>query len=133
MHSDVVDLMESASHGGSKYFVTLYDDSSALSRARSPRSRMEFVSELRCIREGSAERIRFDSRGEYISRCFPDWLTDKGIRMERNSPYSPESNCRAERINRSLNDMESTMPCNAQVVTGWETIWAEAVRTAKVS
>jgi transposase InsO family protein len=46
--------------------------------------------------------IRSDRRGEYINQTLQDYLKKKGIVQQLTTPYSPEQNGKAERLNRRL-------------------------------
>jgi transposase InsO family protein len=50
----------------------------------------------------TVKAIRFDRGGEYMSSKLQKWCADKGISVEPTAPYSPQSNGRAERLNRTL-------------------------------
>lgn len=45
---------------------------------------------------------RTDRGGEYIDRRFVEYLKNKGVKIQRTSPYSPQQNDAAERKNRTL-------------------------------
>lgn len=51
--------------------------------------------------------------------------------QELSAPYSPESNGKTERLNRTLLDMARTMLMGARHISGYKRLWAEAVNTAK--
>lgn len=53
--------------------------------------------------------IRSYGVGEYTSESFKNGLNKMGILHEITNPYSPESDERAEKVNRSLMGMALTM------------------------
>lgn len=57
-----------------------------------------------CVR-----RLLTDNAKEFLSKRMKKWLSDKGIVHEKTSLHSPESNGKAERLNRTLLDMARTM------------------------
>jgi transposase InsO family protein len=54
---------------------------------------------------GHVKILRSDNGGEYTSNNFVKYCAEKGISHEFTSPYSPEQNGVAERLNRTI--MES--------------------------
>lgn len=53
--------------------------------------------------------LRSDGGGEYVSNEVRSWISEKVISSELTTAYSPESNGKAERLKRSLVDMEMTI------------------------
>lgn len=137
VHSDVIGLIDVERFGGARYFVTLYDVSSATSLGRFLKKQAEvlhaiqnMVSELETSRGGRVQRFRVDNVGEYISKQFNMCLTQKGISSEPSAPYSPQSDGKTERQNSTLNDMARAMLLDIHHINGYQKLWAEAVNTA---
>lgn len=81
--------------------------------------------ERRCGKK--LKRIRFDGAKEFVTPKLLDWYRDRGIDHEGTPPYSPESNGKAERVNRTV--MERVRAVLAE--TGLdEGLWAEATVAA---
>lgn len=57
-------------------------------------------------------------------------MKTKGIVAELCAPYSPESNGKAERLNRTLVDIAKTMLLDVKGLEGHQKLWAEAVKSA---
>ena len=76
------------------------------------------------------KRLRSDNAKEFLSRSFTKWLSKKGIRHELSLAYSPESNGKAERLNRTLLDISRTMLIGAKHLPKRKQMWAEAVNAA---
>jgi hypothetical protein len=53
--------------------------------------------------------LRCDNGGEFISKRFETILAERGIRLVTSAPYHPEENGKAERVNRTINDMALVM------------------------
>jgi len=70
--------------------------------------------------------LRTDNGTEYQGALTP-YLKSKGITHETSTPYSPQSNGIAERLNRTLNNMVRGMLFSAELP---QSFWAEAVTTA---
>lgn len=68
--------------------------------------------------------LRTDNGLEYCNRPVQAYLTDKGIKHERTSPYSPQQNGVAERFNRVLFDGMRTLMINSNLP---EELWVEAM------
>lgn len=77
-------------------------------------------------------KLRTDNGGEYISSDLQVYLRGKGIEPQLPPPYSPESNGRAERLNRTLIERARTILNELRVLTGigdYKKLWAKAIRT----
>ena len=75
----------------------------------------------------SVKSLKIDNGGEYHSQEFKEFCVEKGIRMIRTIPGSPEQNGIAERMNRTLNERARSMRLRAGLP---KTFWAEAINTA---
>lgn len=137
LHSDVCGPITPISKGAAQYFVTLYDDYTAVSMVRFTKSKDQTLDSLK---EGIAEieaesgkhrvkRIRMDNGGEFEGNNTLDWFRNQVIHPEYTTPYSPESNGRAERLNRTLLDRARTM-INMKGSPQRKTLWADGVCTA---
>lgn len=54
------------------------------------------------------KRFKTESSGEYLGKELQTWLKSRGTSHELATAYSPESNGRAERLNRTLLDMATS-------------------------
>ena len=116
--------------GGSKYYLRLYDDASAVSMIRFLKKKSETFTQFKdmilqfenaCGQK--VKRIRMDNGGEYMSNKLQNWIAEKGIHLQPSVPYNPESNGKA---NDAAGSMLSTL-CQNQ---GYILLWAEAIHTA---
>jgi hypothetical protein len=114
IHSDVCGPMQVESKGGNKYMVTFTDDNSRYATVYFIKNKdevltkfKEYVSfvENQSGNRGHVKILRSDNGGEYTSNNFVKYCAEKGISHEFTSPYSPEQNGVAERLNRTI--MES--------------------------
>ena len=125
VHVDIVGLTRYPSFAGKKYFIPLYDENSAASLVRFLRSRddasraiQEMITDLEIMRKGLVKqlnitacgedrvnRLRCDNAKEFLSKKFKQWLQERGIQHDLTASYSPESNGKAERLNRNSLDM----------------------------
>lgn len=67
--------------------------------------------------------------GEYTSKSIEDWMGNRGIQFTFTAPDNPESNWKAEILNRKLNEEASTMLSAIFHYPGYLQLWAEAVQT----
>ena len=88
------------------------------------------ITELETARGGKVKRLRSDNGGEFLSNNFQRWLRHKGIVHERTAPYSPESNGKAERLQRTLMDMARCLLASATHIPDYQKLWAEAINAA---
>jgi hypothetical protein len=72
------------------------------------------------------QHLRTDGGGEYQGELTP-YLKELGITHEPTAPHSPQSNGKAERLNRTLAESVRAMLFQANMP---ETFWAEAINTA---
>ena len=70
--------------------------------------------------------LRIDNGREYAGDLLP-LLKEIGIKHEHGPPYSPQSNGKAERLNRTLNEHVRSMLFQANMP---KSFWAEAMATA---
>lgn len=54
-------------------------------------------------------KFRADNGGEYISNEFKRFCRQRGIVMDYTTPYNPEMNSVAERLNRTLEEKARAM------------------------
>lgn len=71
--------------------------------------------------------LRSDNGGEFVNNTLGQWLKDEGIHHQYTISYSPQQNGKAERINRTLQEMARCMLADAQLPN---MLWAEAINTA---
>lgn len=134
VHSDLCGPMETASIGGSKYFISFIDDF----------SRKTFVyfldtkTNIKTIFESFKAKVenqtglkikylRTDNGTEFCNRVFDSFLDKCGIIHQTTVPYTPQQNGLAERMNRTIVEKAKCMMFNACLD---KCFWAEAVATA---
>ena len=71
--------------------------------------------------------IRSDRGGEYVNREQQQWCANKGIQQQLTPAYTPQLNCKAERLNHTLIERARAMLHDAQMSIGF---WADAVQVA---
>jgi hypothetical protein len=73
------------------------------------------------------ESMMSDEGGEYKSEAFKTLLKEKGIKILRSSPYTPQENGRAERFMRTMMDKAEAMRIFACIPDSW---WEFAIEQA---
>lgn len=134
IHSDVVGPFSESSIGGNRYFVCFKDESSGYRQVYPMKDKSmvlekfkEFVALVDRETGRKVKLIRSDNGTEYKNGNFRDFCRDQGIGQEFSPPYTPQSNGRAERENRTLIEKASAM-IHAHGLP--LRLWAEAVVTA---
>lgn len=150
VHSDVNGPLDTASLGGSRYFITFIDDFSKWTVVYTMRKKSDSfncfkiyhkyaevhtgrqMNKLNVIRrsnktEEQIKALRTDNGGEYISNQFKDYLLEHGISHQLTVAYTPQQNGVAERMNRTLVDLVRSMIHSAGLE---KKFWAEALQTA---
>lgn len=134
VHSDVCGPMETPSRGGAKYFITFIDDKSRKVYVYFLKNKMDIKSvfakyknEVENQLDKKIKILRTDNGTEYMNKDVSKFLTDCGIRHQTSTPYTPEQNGLAERMNRTLVERAKCMLFDANLDKGF---WAEAVATA---
>ena len=134
VHADVWGPTRTTSVGGARYFVSFIDDYSRKVFVYFMRQKSEVFTkfrEFKALAETTSRNklrgIRSDNGGEFIQGAFEEYLKEHGILHQTSSPYSPQQNGVAERMNRTLVEMARSMLQDQEL--GKE-LWAEAVATA---
>lgn len=71
--------------------------------------------------------LRCDNGGEYTSKIFLQLCEDKGIQLQCTTPYTPQQNGLAERLNRTITEKCRTLLLDSGLN---KELWNEAIRTS---
>ena len=120
--------------GVSKYFVAFVDDFSRYTTVYTMQNKnevfakfKEYVAYVENQTNFKIKALRFDNGGEYISKEFHEFCSEKGICRKITSPYSPQQNGVAEQMNRGILESTRSMLYEANLS---QNFWTEAVGTA---
>lgn len=120
--------------GKAKYMVTFLDDYSNYSIVKLLKKKsdvydamLEVIPFMETQTEKKVKAVRSDNGGEYMSTDLKDFFTLRGIDHQTTMPYSPQSNGKAERLNRTLLEKAKPMISEANLP---EALWGEAIMTA---
>lgn len=134
VHSDLCGPMETQTLGGAKYFLTFIDDYSKKVYVYFLRNKSEALEKFKEFKHEAENQLdahikilRTDNGLEYVNKSFSDYLKSNGIIHQTTTPYTPEQNGTAERMNRSLVERAKCMLLNTNLP---KQFWADAVHTA---
>lgn len=120
--------------GGSRYLLMMYEDSACLTmgvpiqtKSGAGAALMAKIPELERRSGKKLQSIRFDGAKEFLTGKLRAWFQEKGIDYQKTLPYSPQSNGKAERVNRTVK--ERVRAALAETGLG-EELWAEAAVAA---
>ena len=132
IHSDLRDLKQTMTRGRKKFYVTLIDDYSRLTRVYLLRNKDEafnmflsYKDEVENQLDRKIKRIRFDRGGEYIP--LNDYCENEGIIHEVTHIYSHKSNGVAERKIITLKEMMNSLLVSTSAPNN---LWGEAILSA---
>ena len=134
IHSDVFGPVPVPSLGGAIYYVSFIDDFSRNTSLYFLKKKSEVFSkfkEYKALVENQTGKkikvLRSDNGGEFCEKEFKKFCRECGIARQKTTPYTPQQNGVAERMNRSLMEKARSMLSGAGL--GQE-FWALAVDTA---
>jgi transposase InsO family protein len=133
VHSDVIGPMHIPSLNDEFYVLTLLDDYSRASQVRLLTSKADVADALQAMitvfetQTGYlVRRVRTDRGTEFNNASLRIFYDHRGIVPEFAPPYTPTSNARAERLNRTLLDRMRAALTDACLPLP---LWGEAIKT----
>lgn len=134
IHTDVCGPMPVRSLGGARYFVSFIDDFSRKVHIYVLKSKGEvfekFVMYKKLVEnqlDMKIKIVRSDNGTEFVNKSFMEFYTRHGIKQEKSTPYSPQQNGLAERMNRTIVEKVRCMLLDSKLAKHF---WAEAVYAA---
>lgn len=134
IHADLCGPMSHDSFQGNKYLLVFIDDFSRAifpyfisSKTQVKDKFCEFQNAVERQKEVKIKIFRTDNGTEFVNQGMRDYLTSKGIKHETTTPYSPQSNGVAERVNRTLVEKARCMLAEGKLS---KVYWQDAVQTA---
>lgn len=132
IHSDISGPIIPNTFDGGKYFQAILDDYSHFVVVRILKTKdeaednlIEYVQELETQHDVKVKRLRLDNGGEFTSNNFKDFCKQRGMKLEYTMPYSPQSNGKSERMNRTLLNMLRTKLIDSGIP---KELWGEALK-----
>lgn len=133
IHSDLCEMDGTLTRNGKRYFITFIDDHSNFTKVYLLAHKSEainmfktYVAEVQNQFGRNIKRFRSDRGTEYDSNEFKDLYASLGIIHETTAPYSPESNGKAERKNRTLTELVVAILISSGAP---KSLWGEALLT----
>ncbi|KXJ68687.1 hypothetical protein RP20_CCG002152 [Aedes albopictus] len=130
VHTDLCEPMRTTTPGGKRFLMTMIDDFSRytvvylLRRKSEAAGRIkEYMRNVENLFGRQPKVIRSDGGGEYVNNELHRFFADQGIRAQYTTAYTPQQNGVAERKNRSLQEMATTMLLDAGLDKRY---WGEA-------
>ncbi|CAH2083649.1 unnamed protein product [Euphydryas editha] len=134
VHSDICGPMETLSCSGMKYYITFIDDYTRVVYVYFMENKTKvldiFKDYKNKVENHCSQKIkvlRTDNGTEYCNTPFETFLSNSGIVHQTSTPYTPQHNGLAERMNRTLVEKARCMLFHANLQ---KKLWAEAVGTA---
>jgi hypothetical protein len=119
---------------GNRFLLTIRDHATTYSFVFPMKSRSEvpgiLISLIKRITshfQSSPRFIRCDNAKEYTSKSLHDYLDSIGCKIIFTSPYTPEQNGEAERLNRTLGDIARTTLTHSHLPSS---LWSYAYKCA---
>lgn len=134
IHTDICGPIDPLTWDNKRYFITFLDDYTHFSMVFLMERKNEaveiikqYVKEVENKWNNKVYTLRCDNGGEYANVDLKQWCKFKGIVLDFTTPYTPQLNGKAERLNRTI--MEKARALIAENKTK-KNMWGEAVRTA---
>ena len=116
IHNDIFGPVPTPSLGKSQYYVSFVDDYSRYAWIYFLKSKDEVFDkfrEFKALVENQSKKniklLRYDNGGEYGSTKFEKFCKQCGIARQNTTPYTPQQNGVAKRLNRSLMEKAHSM------------------------
>jgi transposase InsO family protein len=133
VHSDLIGPFHVPTLDGKRYVITLLDDMSRASQLRlisnkeeAPEALKEMINMFETQTDHRVRRIRTDRGTEYTNAALQAFYKERGIAPEFAPAYTPTSNSRAERLNRTLLDRMRATMIDAKLPLH---LWGECIKT----
>ncbi|CAI7903315.1 unnamed protein product [Closterium sp. NIES-54] len=130
VHMDVFGPMRHASKGGARFLLVMLDDATRMCWTRLLKAKgdaakaiQEWALEVCDDDKKRIKVIRTDGGGEFVNNELEKWMKCKGIKHNITTPYTPQQNGAAERLNRTLMEAVRSLLQHSKLGNEW---WGEA-------
>ncbi|CAI7808306.1 unnamed protein product [Closterium sp. NIES-53] len=130
VHMDVCGPMRHASKGGARFLLVMLDDVTRMCWTRLLKVKgdvtpaiQEWALEVCDYDKKRIKAIRTNDGGEFVNAELEKWMKSKGIKHEVTTPYTPQQNGAAERLNRTLVEAIRSLLQHSKLGSKW---WGEA-------
>ena len=128
IHVDI-EVINVQSYGGASYSLTIKDDYSNWSTKLPLNKKSDLYSVMRKFINQEVEsqgwkvrRVRWDNAREQKNQKIDEWMTEIKAKSEWTSPYSSQSNGKAEKANQDIRIFSNTLRIMAKLP---KKAWAE--------
>lgn len=132
-HTDICSIGVPALNGNFTMFLVLVDDATRYSTIRLLNHKddatlaiIQYDRQIHNITGKHMSILQSDNGGEFIGADLRDYCAEHGIFQRTSTPYTPEQNGRAERLNRSILEGISAMLLDCQLPWDFWGLAAEA-------
>ncbi len=134
LHVDLAGPFPTRSFQGNRYWLVAVDEASGYvtqvylpEKSKAGEALLQVISTVE-KRGYSVAAVRCDGGGEFVNNELQRQLGERGVELEVTARYSPESNGRAERANRSVLELVRCMQQERRApAAAWEYTAAQAV------
>ncbi|CAI7861019.1 unnamed protein product, partial [Closterium sp. NIES-54] len=123
---DVCGPMRHASKGGARFLLVMLDDATWMCWTRLLKAKGDVT---KAIQEWAIEvcdddkkrikAIHSDGGGEFVNAELEKWMKTKGIKHDVTTPYTPQQNGAAERLNRTLVEAVHSLLQHSKLGSEW--------------
>ncbi|CAI5964099.1 unnamed protein product [Closterium sp. NIES-65] len=134
VHMDVCGPMRHASKGGARFLLVMLDDATRMCWTRLLKAKGDVA---KAIQEWALEVcdddkkrikcIRTDGGGEFVNAELEKWMKCKGIKHDVTTPYTPQQNGAAERLNRTLVEAIRSLLQHSKLGKEWRVVTSRDV------
>ncbi|CAI7867401.1 unnamed protein product [Closterium sp. NIES-53] len=129
VHMDVCGPMRHASKGGAQFLLVMLDDATRMCWTRLLKAKgdvtkaiQEWALEVCADDKKRIKAIRTDDGSEFVNAELEKWIKSKGIKHDVTTPYTPQQNGAAERLNRTLVEAIRSLLQHSKIGSEW---WGE--------
>lgn len=133
VHTDVCGPISPSTWNGKRYFITFLDDFTHYTEAYLIKSKDEvpqilkqYVRKVQSKWSTNIVKLRDNGR-EYINKQVEEFCKDNGIELNFTTPYTPQLNGKAERLNRTILEKLRALLFESNLD---KNMWGEALLTA---
>ncbi|CAI7772621.1 unnamed protein product [Closterium sp. NIES-53] len=126
VHMDVCGPMRHASKGGAQFLLVMLDNATRMCWTRLLKDKGDVT---KAIQEWALEvcdddkkrikAIRTVGGGEFVNAELEKWMKSKGIQHDVTTPYTPQQNGAAERLNRTLVEAFCSLLQHSKLGSEW--------------
>lgn len=134
VHTDVCGPIDPQTWDKKKYMLTFIDDFTHFvmvylieGKFEVPNTVKEYANQVETKWNLKISKLRCDNGREFVNEDLTNWCRQRGTILDLTTPYTPQLNGKAERMNRTLVEKTRALLTDAQMN---KSFWGEAVRTA---